>query len=120
VEIRARKCQLTLTYYQWIRSQGAGIVNQAPNLIKDKNEHNPIEGQRLHYDFCGDLGIKRIEQQAFNSYQPKFHLFRIRSTTPSGGRYIGWAGKSEGGLKIPYNVALEPFDENKETEERAG
>ncbi|CAJ0761857.1 1075_t:CDS:2 [Entrophospora sp. SA101] len=96
-----------------IYGQRVGIVNQAPNLIKD-TEH------RLHYDFCGDLGIKRIEQQAFNSYQPQFHLFRIRPTTPTGGRYIGWAGKSEGGLKIPYNVALEPFDENTEAEERAG
>ena len=68
MEIRARKCQLSLKYYDWTSSPGAGIVNQAPNLIKDTKS-------RFHYDFCGDLGIKKIFMQPVHSYQPDFALF---------------------------------------------
>jgi len=70
---------------------GRGVIEEG-NLIKltsKKLEDN----QRMHYLFCGELGIKKIDQQAFGSYQPKFHLFRIRPITvsPSGvmGTYIG-------------------------------
>ncbi|CAG8595808.1 11078_t:CDS:2 [Ambispora leptoticha] len=49
------------------------------NPEQDKKGRNLLDEQyRLHYDFCGDLGIKKIEQQAFTSYQPKFQLFRAQ------------------------------------------
>jgi hypothetical protein len=43
-------------------------------VIKTTSD-NFEDNQRMHYDFCQDLGIKKIEQQAF-SYQPNFQLFR--------------------------------------------
>ncbi len=120
VEIKAKVCPVFVRYPKWLSGAGRGVIEEG-NLIKltsKKLEDN----QRMHYLFCGELGIKKIDQQAFGSYQPKFHLFRIRPITvsPSGvmGTYIGWANKSEGGLKIPYNVGLEPFDEQKQVDER--
>jgi len=109
--IRAKKCALALSYPTWVNSQGIGTLEQGP-VIKTTSD-NFEDNQRMHYDFCQNLGIKKIEEQAFLSYQPKFHLFRIRPTNRSGYQYIGWS-KQEGektSLKIPFNVGLEPFDE---------
>jgi hypothetical protein len=58
---------------------GRGIVEHG-NLIKLTSEKLE-DNQRMHYDFCGDLGIKKIEQQSFLSYQPKFQLFRGKLVT---------------------------------------
>jgi len=35
-----------------------------------------MQSQRMHYEFCSNLGIKRIYQSEFASYQPRFSLFR--------------------------------------------
>ncbi|CAG8656744.1 5425_t:CDS:2, partial [Scutellospora calospora] len=52
---------------------GVGYLLEAP--IQKENE-------KMHYEFCGDLGIKATHEQAFD-YQPKFVLFEARNTGDS-------------------------------------
>src|SRR5439155_5199717 len=67
VSIRARKCPLSVYYWNWMRGGGMG------NLIKGPIQ---VENTKMHYDFCGDLSIKASYQQAFG-YQPRFAFFKI-------------------------------------------
>jgi len=64
-----------------------GTLEQGP-VIKTTSD-NFEDNQRMHYDFCQDLGIKKIYQGAFTSYQPKFHLFRILPINMNGSTHIG-------------------------------
>ena len=80
--IRARKCKLALYYWNWQRQGGRGVLEYAPNnLIEEVKEYdengqpkNLMQSSRMHYEFCGELGVKRIYQSEFHTYQPKFSL----------------------------------------------
>jgi hypothetical protein len=56
-----------------MKTRGTGIIEQAPKLIA-QSQNNLMESSRLHYDFCDDLGLKRIYNNEMG-YQPKFSLF---------------------------------------------
>lgn len=66
-----------------------------------------MESSRMHYEFCGELGIKRIYQSDFDTYQPKFALFEAIGGEK---RKPSWAVKKErdGGtedtLLIPSDI----------------
>jgi hypothetical protein len=76
-----------------MKGQGSGIIDKAP--VTTDPDH------RMHYDFCGDLGIKKIYQQAFTSYQPKFALYKAVNL---GVRNIKFFEKD--GMRIPMDVRL--------------
>ncbi|WNE40731.1 MAG: hypothetical protein mread185_000188 [Mycoplasmataceae bacterium] len=73
VQIKAKKCFLFPYYWNWMKTRGTGTIEQAPKLIA-QSQNNLMESQRLHYDFCDDLGLKRIYNNEMG-YQPKFSLF---------------------------------------------
>ncbi|CAI2190364.1 16806_t:CDS:2 [Funneliformis geosporum] len=63
------------------RSRGKGVLEQGPVIKEDSpnsdgTPKNLMQSNRMHYDFCSNLGIKRIYQSEFSSYQPRFSLFR--------------------------------------------
>jgi hypothetical protein len=79
-----------------------------------------METSRMHYEFCSNLGIKRIYQSEFASYQPRFNLFRAFA---AGKKNVGnnpdinnnpfWAVKKEKGentegksMDIPTDIYL--------------
>lgn len=112
--ITAKKCPLSLSYPTWVNSQGMGTLEQGP-VIKTTSD-NFEDNQRMHYDFCQDLGIKKIYQGAFTSYQPEFQLFRAQVQTYSGGnRSITWSeqgsarGQEPKQLSIPSDIKLTRF-----------
>lgn len=117
--ITAKKCPLSLSYPTWVNSQGMGTLEQGP-VIKTTSD-NFEDNQRMHYDFCQDLGIKKIYQGAFTSYQPKFHLFRILPINMNGDIHIGWSTQvgEKTSLSIPYNVGLKAFDKDNLNETKA-
>ena len=94
VSIRARKCPLSLYYWNWMRGAGMGIIEKGP-VITDTN-------QRMHYDFCGDLSIKATYEQAFE-YQPRFVLFQARNA----GALTFSRGTDGSGMNIPTDVTLD-------------
>jgi len=118
VQIKVSKCALAVSYPTWLNTSGMGTLEQGPviKLTSDNFEDN----QRMHYDFCQDLGIKKIYQGAFTSYQPKFHLFRILPINMNGGTHIGWSEQvgEKTSLSIPYNVGLKVFDKDNLNETR--
>ena len=70
-------------YWNWQRQGGRAVLEHAPNnLIEEVKEYdengqpkNLMQSSRMHYEFCGELGVKRIYQSEFQTYQPKFSLF---------------------------------------------
>lgn len=98
-QIRARKCLLGMYYWNWMRGGGTGFLEKGP-VIEDK-------GQRMHYEFCGDLGIKKVYQKDLG-YQPKFALFKAISE----GKDLTWSqGTQDKKMIIPTNVNLEEFNQ---------
>ncbi|CAG8606142.1 13611_t:CDS:2, partial [Cetraspora pellucida] len=58
------------------RLPGRGTITHAPdNFIKEPSK-DLVESSRMHYEFCGELGIKRLYQSSFE-YQPEFYLFQV-------------------------------------------
>jgi hypothetical protein len=88
-------------YWNWMRGSGVGFLEKGP-VIEDRE-------QRMHYEFCGDLGIKKIYRQIF-SYQPKFALFKAVDEDVHEGRGLSWSiGRDSKEMIIPTNVRLEKF-----------
>ena len=84
VQFKARKCPLSISYPTWLSRSGVGVLEQGPVVkdysdkpILDKKGRKLLVGHRFHYDFCQDLGIKKVWQQPMLSYQPKFAFFYI-------------------------------------------
>ncbi|CAI2196376.1 1192_t:CDS:2, partial [Funneliformis geosporum] len=109
----------------WRKHQGKGILEQGPVIKEDSpnpdgTPKNLMQSNRMHYDFCSNLGIKRIYQSEFSSYQPRFSLFRA---FPVGKKNVAnnpdinnnpfWAVKKERGentegksMDIPTDIYL--------------
>jgi hypothetical protein len=112
VNIWAKKCPLPNYYWSWmLRTRGEGCLEIAPNsLIKDSKKL--MESSRRHYEFCDDLGIKRIYHDQMSSYQPKFSLFMamikpIKSSLTFSEQKTKTADGQEGKqLIIPSNIHL--------------
>ena len=82
-----------------MRGGGIGFLEKGP-VIEDKNK-------RMHYEFCDELGIKKIYQKDLG-YQPKFALFQAISE----GKDLTWAaGIHDKKMEIPTNVRLEEFNQ---------
>ncbi|CAG8847896.1 3633_t:CDS:1, partial [Racocetra persica] len=102
------------------------VLEYAPNnLIEEVKEYdedgqpkNLMQSSRIHYEFCGELGIKRIYQSEFATYQPKFSLFYADH---AGKRTPSWAEKKERSetvegkpLLIPSDIHLKQLPDMKE------
>jgi hypothetical protein len=93
-----------------MKTRGTGIIEQAPKLIA-QSQNNLMESARLHYDFCDDLGLKRIYNNEMG-YQPKFSLFMamikpIKSSLTFSEQKTKTADGQEGKqLIIPSNIHL--------------
>jgi hypothetical protein len=74
-----------------------GFLESAPIIPTPKN--------RMHFDFCGELGIKKIYHSSFKSYQPRLAVMRCRSLGKGGMT----TAKTREGLTIPSEIALERF-----------
>jgi hypothetical protein len=62
-----------------VKDSGRGVLEQGPFIKEnlpgeDGQPKNLMESARMHYEFCGELGIKRVYQSDFR-YQPRFALF---------------------------------------------
>jgi hypothetical protein len=92
-----------------MRGGGVGFLEKGA-VIEDK-------GQRMHYEFCDELGIKKVYQQAFSSYQPEFSLFKSINrglTGTDGTSGITWSqqsGEKAKSLRIPTDIVLEIANE---------
>jgi len=119
VQIKAKKCPLFLYYWNWmLKIRGTGIVEKAPKLIKE-SQKDLMESSRLHYDFCDDLGLKRIYHNEMG-YQPKFSLFMAQLNIEKNNVYFseqktktaeGQEGKQ---LVIPTNLGIKKCQNTKE------
>lgn len=82
-----------------------------------------MQSSRMHYEFCGELGVKRIYQSEFDSYQPKFSLFYADH---AGKRDPSYAEKKERSettegkpLLIPSDIHLKQLPDMKEAINKA-
>src|SRR4051812_6678053 len=80
-----------------MRGGGTGTLIKGP--IQSENT-------KLHYEFCGDLGIKATYEQAFG-YQPRFALFKARE---AGLNLTFCKGKDGSGINIPTNITMDAWD----------
>ncbi|CAG8437608.1 6968_t:CDS:2 [Ambispora leptoticha] len=95
--------------------RGAGYLEEG-SVINDKNH-------RMHYEFCNDLGIKKVYHRAFQSYQPKLTIFKavnkgqaglrtdVHEETEDGGTGGITSAKTKDEFYYPNDVLLSPFKE---------